>query len=290
MRVEFRGVRGSFPVCRPQCLRYGGNTPCLQIEAGGEAILIDAGTGIRAAGKALAARGVGEIHLLISHTHWDHVQGFPHFAPLYQRDAQVRVYSLRHPDTPLRRIFADQQRQVFFPVLLEQVPARVEFIEVEEGEDFAIGEVRVRCRRLNHPSVTGGYRLEWQGRVLAYVSDVDLSSDLVLGEGMGADTPEERRRCLRQLAEAARDLAHRADLLVCDTFFSPEEYDPTWGHSRPEDALRLAREARVRRLALFHHEPHRSDAELDQVLAHYRGQSQGEVELLAAAEGLVLNL
>lgn len=290
MQIAFWGVRGSFPVCREQSLRYGGNTPCLEVRAGEAVILIDAGTGVRAAGRALVERGVRQIHLLLSHAHWDHIQGFPYFAPLYQPGTCIYIYSLHRPGTTLGSIFSEQQRHPFFPLALDTVAARLEFVELEEGQVTTIGDTRVFSRRLNHPSVTGGFRLERQGRTLAYLSDVDLYTKLLLGAGLQTPSAAERQQRLKGLLEGACDLAHGADLAICDTFFRPEDYEPSWGHSRPEDALQLARETGIGQLALFHHEPHRSDGEIDELLAHYRRQAGKGLELIAAAEGLALNL
>ncbi|MCC7261363.1 MAG: MBL fold metallo-hydrolase [Candidatus Latescibacteria bacterium] len=277
-------------MCREQSLRYGGNTSCVEVRAGESAILIDAGTGIRAAGRALVAQGVRQIHLLLSHAHWDHIQGFPFFAPLQQPGTLIRVYSLRRPDTSLEAIFAEQQRHPFFPLALDRMAARLEFVELEEGQVVQIGDTRVYSRRLNHPSVTGGFRLEHQGRTLAYLSDVDLYTKLLLGAGLQTPSASVRQQRLAALLEGASQLASGADLAVCDTFFRPEDYEPSWGHSRPEDALQLARDSGIGQLALFHHEPHRGDDEIDQLLAHYRRQAGSQLELLAAAEGLVLKL
>ena len=290
MQIVFWGVRGSFPVCRPESLRYGGNTPCLEVDAGGTVILIDAGTGIRAAGKALLERGVREVHLLLSHGHWDHIQGFPYFAPLYQPGIRIRIYSLRRPHTTLRAIFAAQQLAPFFPVPLEQMAAQVEFVELEEGQEVVIGDARVCSRRLNHPSLTGGFRIEREGRAFAYLSDVDLYTKLLLAEGLQTRSAAERQQRLAGLYAGACALANRADLAVCDTFFSHDDYEPSWGHSRPDDALRLAGDLGIGQLALFHHEPHRSDREIDDLLAHYRRQAGAGIELLAAAEGLELRV
>jgi len=290
MDVIFRGVRGSFPVSSPHCWRYGGNTPCIQVDADQTIILIDAGTGIRPIGKILAERRVEEIHLLLSHTHWDHIQGLPHFAPLYEERTRLHVYSLKRPDRPLRDVLLAQQRPPFFPVSLDQTRAALEFTEVEEGEWFVIGDIRILCRRLNHPGLAGGFRLEQDGRVLAYISDTDLHTHLLLGDGMDAAADAERQQWLQRLERGVCDLAHSADLMICDTFFLPDDYKPDWGHSRPDDALRLGLAAQARRVALFHHDPHRSDAQLDEVLAYYQQQAAGKLELLAAAEGLEIGL
>ena len=288
MKITFRGVRGSYPVSAPHSVRYGGNTPCLEIWAGETCLIIDAGTGIRSLGKELVMRNQRDIHLLISHTHWDHVQGFPHFDPQHDENAHIRIYSLKHPDRSLGDIFRAQQRAPFYPVSIDDVEARIEFIELEDGQPFTIGEAKITCHRLNHPSVTGGYRIEHGGKVLAYVSDVDLYGPLLLGDGMQDLGEEEERKWHQHLQNSARDLAHRADLMVCDTFFLPEEYKPDWGHSRPDDALRLGEEAQIQRLALFHHEPHRSDEEIDAIQQRYR--QAAPFDLFASVEGLELAL
>ncbi|MEW6754317.1 MAG: MBL fold metallo-hydrolase [Candidatus Latescibacterota bacterium] len=284
MRVVFRGVRGSFPVAGPHTARYGGSTPCLQVSTARTTVLIDAGTGILAAGRDLLARGIRSVHLLIGHTHWDHIQGLPHFPLLYVKGAQIHVCGPARPDRSLSEVLGRQQESAFFPVSLRQVPAHLTFTEVHDGDVLALDDVQCLCHRLNHPGLVCGYRLESDGRVLTYACDVDLVTDRLLGEGMPTAGPE-AALWRERLAQGARDLAHRADLLVCDTFFLPEEYKPDWGHSRPQDALQLGLDGQVRRLALFHHEPHRDDAELDRLLASCREQAAGRLEVLVATEG-----
>jgi phosphoribosyl 1,2-cyclic phosphodiesterase len=289
MKVTFWGVRGSFPVSLPQCAGYGGNTPCLEVNTN-SCILIDAGTGIRAAGKSLVERGVEQIHLLLSHTHWDHIQGFPYFAPLYKENTRIEIYSLGRRDHALKDVFAGQQQPSFFPVPLDGIKAELVFTELEDGQHFAIEDTEVLCRRLNHPGVAGGFRLEHDGHALAYLSDVDFYTNLLLGDDLPAASGQERQQWLQHLRNGVRDLAHRTDLMVFDTFFLPEEYEPDWGHSRPDDALEVGLEAQVEKIALFHHEPHRSDEKMDELVAHYQEKTQGTVELIAAREGLELIL
>lgn len=289
MKVSFWGVRGSFPVVSPQCAGYGGNTPCLEVDTG-SCILIDAGTGIRSAGKALVERGVEQIHLLLSHTHWDHIQGFPFFAPLYEKNTRIQIYSLRRQGHSLEDVFRDQQQPSFFPKSLEQINAELVFTELEDGQSFAIDDSKILCRRMNHPGVAGGFRIEHGGQTFAYLSDLDLYTHLLLGDDLPADSDRERQKCLQHLRDGARDLAHRTDLMVIDTFFLPEEYEPDWGHSRPDDALKLALEAEVKKIALFHHEPHRSDGKIDEMVVYYQKKLQGSAELLAAREGLELTV
>jgi phosphoribosyl 1,2-cyclic phosphodiesterase len=288
MQITFRGVRGSYPVAAQHSLRYGGNTPCIEVWAGETCLIIDAGTGIRSLGKDLVKRDQREIHLLISHTHWDHVQGFPHFDPQHNQNAHIRIYALPHEDRSLGDVFRAQQQAPFYPVTLADVESRIEFIELQDGQSFTIGEAQVSCHRLNHPSVTGGYRIEHEGKVLSYVSDVDLYGPILHGAGMKNGSVDQQRAWHQYLQKSALDLANRADLMICDTFFLPEEYKPDWGHSRPEDALRLGQEAQIQRLALFHHEPHRSDEEIDAIQERYR--KEAPFDLFASVEGLTLAL
>ncbi len=288
MQITFRGVRGSYPTATPHNMRYGGNTPCIEVWAGETCLIIDAGTGIRSLGRELVERDQQEIHLLISHTHWDHIQGFPHFAPQDSEKTHIHVYALSHPNQCIGDTLRTQQQAPFHTISIDERKAQIEFIEVNDGQPFAIGDAQISCHRLNHPSITGGYRIEYGNKTLSYVSDVDLYGPTLLGEGMKNGSPEEEQAWHQQLQNNARDLAHRADLMICDTFFLPEEYQHDWGHSRPEDALRLGDEAAIECLALFHHEPHRSDSEIDAVQEQYR--KEAPFDLFASAEGLKLSL
>ena len=290
MEITFWGVRGSFPAAAPHCVRFGGNTPCVEVDTGQTSIIIDAGTGIRALGDALIEGGVDEIHLLFSHTHWDHIQGLPYFAPLYEKRTRIHIYGPKHPRQSLHDILRGQQSPPYFPIPFDDVPATLEFTELEDGQQFTIGDTRIHCRRLNHPGVACGYRFENDGGVFAYICDAALHARLPLGDGMDTGSEQEQREWLDHLNKGARDLAHRSDLLVCDTFFLPEDYKPDWGHSRPDDALRLGLEEKVKRVVFFHHDPQRSDAQLETILKRYQGKTSGQLELLTAAEGMQLSL
>ena len=292
MNVSFWGVRGSFPVSAPEHMRYGGNTPCVEVAAAGETVLIDAGTGIRLAGKSLVERGQKRISLLLSHTHWDHIQGLPHFEPLNDSDTKIAIHSIRRDNRSLHDIVFEQQRSPFFPVSLDDVQAELTFIEHDDGEYFEIGDIRVLCKRLNHPGIAGGFRMECDGTVFAYICDTDLFGEKLQFEDELPDTStvEEKHACLEELRQGARDLGHRADLIVCDTFFLPEEFEPDWGHSTPDDAIRLAVEAEAKQVGLFHHRPGRNDDQLDAITERYRKQTNGSLEILACSEGLQLSL
>ena len=288
MKMTFWGVRGSFPVTAPLQLGYGGNTPCLEVEANGQTVIIDAGTGIRALGRAIVDRGQQEIEILLSHTHWDHIHGFPHFDPLYRDNTRITVHSLKHEGRSLAKIFREQQRSPFFPVSLDDVKADIQFVEHEDGETFCVGSIAVTSRRLNHPGVAGGYRLEHGNSAVAYVCDADLYGPLLLAHELPASSTDDLR--LEELRNRARDLAHRADWVVCDTFFLADEYVPDWGHSSIDDGLQLAREVDAHGLLLFHHRPGRDDTELDSLQRRYRDEAGGEFDVLASKEGLEISL
>ncbi len=270
---------------------YGGNTPCVEVDVNGQSILIDAGTGIRGAGQSLLARGVKQIDLLLSHAHWDHIQGFPYFAPLEEESVTIRVHGLRQPpqSLSLREIFAGQQQAPFSTRPIQQVRAKLEFIDHDDGDQFNLGEVRVTCRRLNHPGVAAGYRIESQTHTLAYISDADLDGEHLHADGLPDGFDE--GHWLDQMRQNARDLGHSADLLVCDTFFLPEEYEPLWGHSCPDEFLRLAAEVKAAGVWLFHHRPGRTDSDLDSIVERYRPAAAAKgLQLHAAREGVEISL
>jgi phosphoribosyl 1,2-cyclic phosphodiesterase len=302
MKVRFWGVRGSIPVPGRATNRYGGNTSCVEVRPkGGNPIIIDAGTGIRRLGKSLMedafAAGKGKASILISHTHWDHVQGLPFFSPLYRAGNHVDVFA-RQRDTHLQAVFSQQHDSPYFPVPLSAIEADIHFHELIEGASFAIGRAKVKCARLNHPYVAMAYRVDVDGAAVVYCSDTAPFSDMLLGHDFvpTADVPTLPPATLYELASMRAGvvaLAKRADLLIYDTQFTPEEYEsrPHWGHSRPDDAIEIAREARVKTLCLFHHAPMRSDDDNDKILAHYRDVTKAEkFSLVSAYEGLEIPL
>ncbi len=273
-------------MARPHARRFGGNTPCVQLAAGGQNLVIDAGTGIRRLGQHLMSRGLNSpLTLLISHPHWDHIQGFPYFEPAYHPEADIAIYSVYRQEDKLEALFSGQQHVAFFPTSLEQLPSRVRFLELEEGETTETSGFRVTTRRLNHPGITSGYRLERQGLVLAYLCDVAPSRDMLLGDpcpGMS------EQAWLRQLFENQLLLAEGADVVIYDTFFTPAEYAERrhWGHSTLEDGLEVCRLAGARSLFMYHHNPERSDDDLAVLFqeAVGKGESLG-IGVQVASEG-----
>ncbi len=284
--VTFWGTRGSIPTPGVHTARYGGNTPCVAVEGGGgQLVILDAGTGIRALGLELVERQNGAVsaEILLSHAHWDHIQGLPHFKPFFASGNAVRIWGSRQGTTSLEAILRQQMDPAVFPVPLDALSAKLTVQQVEPGE-FTIGEFRVRAMRLRHPGTTLGYRLTPSagGPSMAYVTDNEL------GAGGSYDTaPGWRKEFTKFLAGA--------DLLIHDAMYTPEELEQHrgWGHSTFVEAAALATDAGAKRLVLFHHEPEHDDGDLDTILAEARRQAKargGSAEILAAQEGMRLTL
>lgn len=268
-------------------------------------IIIDAGTGLRRLGKSLMEEAFGEgkgtATILISHTHWDHVQGLPFFSPLYRGGNQVHIFA-RQRDTHLEAVFSQQHDMPYFPVPLSAMHADMQFHELIEGARFDIGKAKVSCTRLNHPWIAMAYRIDVDGAAVVYCADTAPFTDILFGrefmttppkldEPLPADVQAE----LAKMRAGVIALAKHADLLIYDTQFTLDEYRmrPHWGHSHPDDAIAIAREAGVKQLCLFHHAPMRSDDENDAILAKYRklvAASGDKFSLVSAYEGLEITL
>jgi phosphoribosyl 1,2-cyclic phosphodiesterase len=304
MKVRFWGVRGSIPVPGRATNRYGGNTSCVEVRPRGEApIIIDAGTGIRKLGKSLMESafgdGRGAASILISHTHWDHVQGLPFFSPFYRAGNQIDIFA-RQRDTHLEAVFSQQHNTPYFPVPLSAMQADTRFHEIIEGQAFEIGHAKISCTRLNHPWVAIAYRIEADDAAVVYCSDTAPFTDMLLGREF-VEAPDMRTLPPPIAAELAAmragvvALARDADLLIYDTQFTPAEYQvrPHWGHSRPDDAIEIALAARARALCLYHHAPMRTDDANDAILASTRAAvvTRGaDLPVVSAYEGLELAL
>lgn len=302
MKVRFWGVRGSIPVPGRATSRYGGNTSCVEVRPKNAApIIIDAGTGLRRLGKSLMEEafgdGKGKTSILISHTHWDHVQGLPFFSPLYREGNQIHIFA-RQRDQHLEAVFSQQNDSPYFPVPLSAMRAGMHFHELIEGARFDIGKAQVTCTRLNHPWVAIAYRIDVDGASVVYCADTAPFTDILFGRefivtapSLDQPLPPDVAEELAKMRAGVVALARNADLLIYDTQFTIDEYKlrPHWGHSHPDDAIQIARDANVKRLCLYHHAPMRSDDQNDAILAKYRDvvhQSHDKFELLSAYEGL----
>lgn len=286
--VRFWGTRGSIPSPGPSTVRYGGNTPCVELRTSDDwLIILDAGTGIRDLGRSLLERENGGPvagDIFLTHAHWDHIQGIPFFAPLFRKGNRFTIWGSKSLQTSIDRVVRDQMSPVVFPVSFEELQARIDFQELAEerrmGNGYEVSAIAVR-----HPGGALGYRFSTgngEGGALVYVSDNELST-----QARYDDPPDWRRK----LVEFARG----ASVLVHDTMYTTEEYASFvgWGHSTHEQAVELALEAEVGRLVLFHHRPERSDEEVDRCLEICREMAArrgGRLEVVAAAEGLTLKV
>lgn len=277
VRVTFWGVRGSTPCACEGNRRYGGNTSCVAVEGPGAApIIFDLGTGLRRFGETQPLDGSFRGTALVSHLHWDHVQGLPFFGPVLRAGARLDVYGPPQASGTLDEAVRSFLCPPYFPVGIDDLPGEITFREL--GDRLELGEVTVIARQVPHIGATNGYRVEWGGHSVAYVSD-HQSPDAGHGEGDTVD-------------EAVLELCEGVDLLIHDAQYWPEEWNEkrTWGHCTVDYAVRVANESGARRLALFHHDPAHGDAEVDRLVHHGRQLAACSLqEVVAAAEELTIS-
>lgn len=283
-RLRFWGVRGSIPTPGPATVYYGGNTSCLEVRADGELIILDAGSGIRPLGLALAEEFKEtplNLTLLISHTHWDHIQGFPFFLPAYNPQNRVRILGYEGARAGLASTLAGQMESPYFPIALKQMPGNIVIEELGEMK-FSLGRITVNACFLNHPGVCVGYRLNTSCGSIVYVPDNEWSIE----SGVATKTAAVPCRLEQGLADFVRD----ADVLVIDAQYDRSEYDHHvgWGHGCVDDVVKLAIASNVKQLFLFHHDPAHNDEFVARMLRDARAvakEAGSSLKIEAAREG-----
>lgn len=296
MQIQFWGVRGSLPSPGPDTAQFGGNTPCVEVRNEGEPLIIlDAGSGIRKLGLSVVKDpSVREIHILLSHTHWDHIQGLPFFAPLFSPKYTIKLYGPVHYSKNLEQILSLQMDYTYFPVRVEELASKLSFHDISEQE-FTIGDgIQVKTQFVNHPVVCLTYRITCKGKTFVYITDHEPYRNL-FDDGDEVNR-EEGRLVAAEQTESLVKFIEGADLLCMDAQYTPEEYKSKigWGHSHVDYAYSVAREAGVKELILFHHDPDRSDTELQRILSGLQDRSwsplSGAVPVRLARERLVISL
>jgi phosphoribosyl 1,2-cyclic phosphodiesterase len=287
VHIRFWGTRGSLPRPGPDTLCFGGNTSCVEVNTdSGTRVIIDCGSGLYDLGQALIGAGqpILKGHILISHTHWDHIQGIPFFAPFFKPGNQWDIYAPKGLGQSLRDTLAGQMQYDYFPLRLDQMGATIRYHELIEG-DLHINDVKVRTQYLNHTALTLGYRLEGDGAALVYACDHEPFSPQ-LASGKGDILGRDRQHC---------EFLAGADLVIHDAQFTAPEYANKigWGHSTVEYAVAMCRASGAARLALTHHDPLRTDRAIEEIVRNACDQcgiSPPALDIFAAAEGQELRL
>lgn len=289
LRVRFWGTRGSIPTPGVSTVRYGGNTPCVEVRTEeGWLIILDAGTGIRELGRNLLERSNGasiQGDIFLTHAHWDHIQGIPFFAPIFGKGNHFRIWGSESLENSVGKVVRDQMSPVVFPVTFEELNATIDFRDLAVGSRTEGRGYEVTAFAVQHPGGALGYRFSapgGRGRALVYVSDNELA-------------PNERYSSGTDWRQRMVEFVREAGVLIHDTTYTTEEFDHHrgWGHSTFSDAVDLAMEANVGTLVLFHHEPRRTDDQLEWCLQECRAtvkERGGSLHVIAAAEGLSLTL
>lgn len=272
--VHFWGVRGSIASPGPETVRYGGNTPCVEMRVGGKRLIFDGGTGLRILGQYLLSQMPVEAYMFFTHSHWDHIQGFPFFVPAFIKGNKFHIHGAIAPNgATIEQRLNDQMLHPNFPVPLQIMGAELKFYDVHVGEKIEIGEVLIESAQLNHPGEAVGYRINWNGHAAAYITDTEHFPD--------------------RMDKNVLSLARNADVLIYDATYTDDEYSSArsskvgWGHSTWQEAVKIAKAANVKKLVIFHHDPLHNDDFLDRIGEQ---ASQQFPDTIMAREGLSIQL
>ena len=306
IKVRFWGVRGSIPTPGRETILYGGDTTCVEVQAGDELIILDAGSGIRRLGLDLLSRTEDQPikgHIFITHTHWDHIQGFPFFTPAFIPENLFIIHGPHYDDKYLHQILAGQMATEYFPIPIDFMSAHLDFIGLSEDK-MKIGKATVSSIHVNHPGIALGYRVDYQGKAVVFTGDhepyhffhADPIKQLEVNGKILSEETTDIERFAEKLDQKLVDFAQGADLLIFDTAYTYDQYQngkKGWGHSYPEYAVKIAAQANAKALALTHHDPTDTDNCVEGKVAHtlqHIQQLELNMECFAAKVGDVINL
>ena len=272
--IRFWGVRGSIACPGSHTVRYGGNTSCIEMRVGGNLLVFDGGTGLRELGLKLLSEMPMDATMFFTHSHWDHIQGFPFFVPAFVPGNKINIYGAIAPNgSTIEQRLNDQMLHPNFPVPLQIMGADMKFCDIDVGETVKVGDVKVENTLLNHPGEAVGYRISWNGKTAAYITDTEHFPD--------------------RLDENVLWLSRDADVMIYDSTYTDNEYHNEksskvgWGHSTWQEAVKIAKAANVKQLVIFHHDPLHNDDFMDEVAQDTAEQFPNSV---VAKEGMVIDL
>ncbi|MDR1175770.1 MAG: MBL fold metallo-hydrolase [Treponema sp.] len=302
LSVKFWGVRGSIPCPGPATVKFGGNTSCLEIRADKRLVIVDLGTGIKPLGDFLMKNdfreGPIDTDIFISHTHWDHIMGFPMFTPLFIPTTKLRIRGpVSYEDDTLESILGAQLSYRYWPIRLNELSAAIQYDRLQETSMDLGDGLKVITKYLNHPISCLGYRFEYQGSSIVTVYDNEPYRNLFPVDPDDPDYDEgaaiEGEQAAKEENEKLLRFFYKADVLIHDAQYSEKEYRNGkigWGHTSYEHAINTANKSKVKKLVLFHHDPNREDNTLEDLEQEYRGKIAGKtsMEVMMAREGLVV--
>ena len=290
-RIRFWGTRGSISVPGPGTLGYGGNTTCVEVRADGEIIVLDAGSGIRLLGISLEKEFGAEpikLSLLITHAHWDHIQGLPYFKPAYDQKNEISILGFDGAGAGFSEILAEPMKAPFFPIAMCELSGKIDIRGLREMQ-FSLGKVQVHAMFVNHPGVCAGYRLFTSAGSIAFLPDHEPYGFLHSAKSNHM-TPEETKKAATEERSKLVQFLHGSDLLILDAQYTDEEYQRHigWGHSSLSSVVSLGLDSNVGKLLLFHHDPNHDDEMIDKMVERARAlvaKSGKPLEVEAAREG-----
>jgi phosphoribosyl 1,2-cyclic phosphodiesterase len=301
LSVRFWGDRGSIPCPGPATVVYGGNTSCLEIRADERLVILDLGTGIKPLGDWIMAndfkKGPIDADIFITHTHWDHIMGFPMFTPIFIPTSKLRIRGpVSYEDDTLESIIGAQLSYRYWPVRQSELSAQIEYAQIKETSLDLGGGLWVTTKYLNHPILCLGYRFEYKGKSIVTAYDNEPFRNLFPTDPADPSYDEDAAREGEQVAKEENEKLLRfflgADVLIHDAQYTTAEYEAHlgWGHSSYEHAVNSAHKARVKKLVFFHHDPNRTDEQLEGLEKEYQAKVRGKTNMavLMAREGLVV--